>query len=91
MSVRSITIPQQLKLAAAAWAPGVKMQTIIVDGWSRGFLPEQTLFECIQAGYSACLAGPAIDARWAEMDAEYLRVCEAEQSPCDPASFASTF
>ena len=26
-----------LKIAAQAWAPGTKLQTIIVDGWSRGF------------------------------------------------------
>lgn len=86
-----LPITRRLKLAAAAWHPGVKMDTIIVDGWSRGFQYEQTLFECVQAGYSACLAEPAIRARWATMDAEYLKACEAEQSPCDPASFASTF
>jgi hypothetical protein len=64
-------IATRLAMAAGAWAPGTKMQTIIADGWSRGFFPDQTLHECIQAGYSACIAGPAIEKRWNMMDAEY--------------------
>lgn len=77
-----ITPTRSLELAAKAWRPGVKMQTIIVDGWSRGFVKEQTLHECIQAGYSACLAGPAIDKRWAMMDEEMAKV-EASCSSID--------
>lgn len=68
--MKAITAARSLELAAKSWRPGVKMQTIIVDGWSRGFHKEQTLHECIQAGYSACIADPAIDKRWAMMDAE---------------------
>lgn len=75
-----ITPTRSLELAAKAWRPGVKMQTIIVDGWSRGFVREQTLHECIQAGYSACLAGPAIDKRWQQMDEEYARHQEAVEN-----------
>lgn len=66
-------ITRCLELAAKAWRPGVKMQTIIADGWSRGFVREQTLHECIQAGYSAVIAGPAIDLRWKQMDEEYAK------------------
>lgn len=72
--MKEITATRSLELAAKSWRPGTKMQTIIVDGWSRGFVREQTLHECIQAGYSACIAGPAIDKRWAMMDAEYAKV-----------------
>lgn len=71
-----ITKASSLRLAAAAWRPGTKMQVIIVDGWSRGFRKEQTLHECIQAGYSACIAEPAIDQRWQTMDRE---IAEHEQ------------
>ena len=66
-------ITRCLELAAKSWRPGTKMQTIIVDGWSRGFVREQTLHECIQAGYSAVIAGPAIDKRWQQMDEEYAK------------------
>lgn len=72
-----------LKIAAQAWAPGTKLQTIIVDGWSRGFHPDQTLHECIQAGYSACVAKPAIEQRWAQMDAEIEALQRAEMA-ADP-------
>lgn len=71
--MKPITERRSLQLAAAAWPPGVKMQTIIVDGWSRGFHRSQTLHECIQAGYSSCIAEPAIEKRWGQMDAEYAR------------------
>lgn len=71
--MKAITAARSLELAAKSWRPGTKMQTIIADGWSRGFHKEQTLHECIQAGYSACLAGPAIDKRWAMMDEEYAK------------------
>lgn len=76
--MKQITEPRSLELAAAAWRPGTKMQTIIVDGWSRGFHKSQTLHECIQAGYSACIAEPAIDQRWAMMDAE-IKALEARE------------
>lgn len=78
--MKQITERRSLELAAAAWMPGTKMQTIIVDGWSRGFRKSQTLHECIQAGYSACIAGPAIDTRWAVMDAEIEALMEREKS-----------
>lgn len=71
--MREITATRSLELAAKAWRPGVKMQTIIEDGWSRGFVREQTLHECIQAGYSAVVAGPAIDLRWKQIDDEYAK------------------
>lgn len=64
----TITAARSLEMAAAAWAPGVKMRIIIDEGWSRGFLKEQTLHECIQAGYSACIADPAITQRWHGLD-----------------------
>ena len=71
--MKQITERRALELAAAAWRPGTKMQTIIVDGWSRGFHKSQTLHECIQAGYSKCIAEPAIDKRWKQMDDEYAK------------------
>lgn len=80
--MKAITAARSLELAAKAWRPGTRMQTIIVDGWSRGFHKEQTLHECIQAGYSACLAGPAIDQRWKQMDEGMAKV-EAECSSVD--------
>lgn len=90
--MKQITAARSLELAAKAWRPGVKMQTIIVDGWSRGFHKQQTLHECIQAGYSKCIAEPAIDLRWAQIDAEYAKVesscssinweAEGSQLPC---------
>lgn len=80
--MKAITAARSLELAAKAWRPGTRMQTIIVDGWSRGFVREQTLHECIQAGYSACLAGPAIDKRWQQMDEEMAKV-EAQCSSID--------
>jgi hypothetical protein len=64
----TITAIQSLQLAAHAWKPGTKMLVIIDDGWARGFMPVQTLHECIQAGYSACIAEPAIKARWQDID-----------------------
>lgn len=80
--MKQITQTRSLELAAKAWRPGVKMEVIIVDGWSRGFHKEQTLHECIQAGYSACIASPAIDKRWQQMDAEMAKV-EASCSSVD--------
>ena len=80
--MKQITAARSLELAAKAWRPGVKMQTIIVDGWSRGFHKQQTLHECIQAGYSKCIAEPAIDLCWAQIDAEYAKV-EASCSSVD--------
>lgn len=76
--MKQITEPRSLELAAAAWRPGTKMQVIIVDGWSRGFHKSQTLHECIQAGYSKCIAEPAIDQRWGMMDAE-IKALEARE------------
>ncbi|AUM59701.1 hypothetical protein HOS55_gp099 [Pseudomonas phage PMBT3] len=81
--MKEITPTRSLELAAKAWRPGVKMQTIIVDGWSRGFHKEQTLHECIQAGYSACIADPAIDKRWKQMDAEYAKHREESEAKID--------
>lgn len=78
--MKPITERRSLELAAAAWRPGTKMQTIIVDGWSRGFHKSQTLHECIQAGYSACIATPAIDQRWGQMDAEIKALEERERA-----------
>lgn len=78
-----ITPTRSLELAAKAWRPGVKMQTIIVDGWSRGFVREQTLHECIQSGYSACIAGPAIDQRWKRMDEEYAKQRVEDEAKID--------
>lgn len=77
--MKQITERRSLELAAAAWRPGTKMQTIIVDGWSRGFHKSQTLHECIQAGYSKCIAEPAIDQRWGQMDAEIKALEERER------------
>lgn len=71
--MKAITAARSLELAAKSWRPGTKMQTIIVDGWSRGFHKEQTLHECIQAGYSAVISDPAIDLRWKQMDEEYAK------------------
>lgn len=76
--MKQITERRSLELAAAAWRPGTKMQVIIVDGWSRGFHKSQTLHECIQAGYSKCIAEPAIDQRWGMMDAE-IKALEARE------------
>jgi hypothetical protein len=78
--MNTITPARSLQLAAAAWRPGTKMKTIIVDGWARGFAKEQTLHECIQAGYSACIAQPAIDKRWSTMDAEYAKHAEESRA-----------
>lgn len=72
-------IERQLQLAANAWHRGVRMNTIIVDGWSRGFHYQQTLLECVQAGYAMCIASKLILNTWADMDEEYTRVCAAEQ------------
>lgn len=59
-----------LQFAAAAWRRGVPMNVIIIDGWSRGLEFEQTLMECVQAGYSMCIAEPAIRHKWEQMDSE---------------------
>lgn len=77
--MKETTELRSLELAAKSWRPGTKMQTIIVDGWSRGFHKSQTLHECIQAGYSKCIAEPAIDQRWAMMDEEIKALEEHEK------------
>lgn len=83
--MKQITELRSLELAAKSWRPGTKMQTIIVDGWSRGFHKSQTLHECIQAGYSKCIAEPAIDQRWGMMDAE-IKALEAREREAGTAA-----
>lgn len=48
-----------------------KLKTILLDGWSHGFLPEQTLREAMMAGYSMCVVEPLIDRMWKLWDAQY--------------------
>lgn len=37
-----------------------KLKTILLDGWSRGFEPAQTLREAMMAGYAMCVVVPLI-------------------------------
>lgn len=76
----TLSIESQLRMAANAWKPGTKMQAIIDDGWSRGFRPEQTLRECSAAGYSFCIAEPAINARWSSLDISIKEHMERENT-----------
>jgi len=72
------TATRSLQLAAGAWRRGVPMNTIIVDGWSRGFHREQTIHECVQAGYAMCICVPAIISKWMAMDAEVKATMKKE-------------
>lgn len=70
---------RSLFLAQSAWPRGTLMKVIIEDGWSRGLHFQQTLHECIQQGYSACVASPAIMANWKKEDATYKAHQEREK------------
>lgn len=52
----------------------VSLRLILIDGWAMGFLPEQTIREASNAGYSRCVVEPIIASVWAYMDAEVHRV-----------------
>jgi len=47
-----------------------KLRMILLDGWSRGFRPEQTIRAASAAGYAMCVVEPALTAYWGRLDAE---------------------
>lgn len=65
-----------LKLAERAFTRGTPLNTIIIDGWSRGLTFQQTRDECLQMGFALCVAEPQIHRIWQREDealAEYER------------------
>lgn len=49
----------------------VTLQQIIEDGWSQGFMPEQTIREASNAGYARCVTEARIMDTWRRMDEDY--------------------
>lgn len=56
---------------------GTTLDQIIFDGWSRGFLPDQTLCEALAQGYSVTL--DQILLRWSDLDKEYQQYFDLQK------------
>lgn len=61
---------------------GTGLRAIVLDGWSRGFHPEQTVREARAMGYVASLEW--VQAHWLDMDREMERYFAENPQREDP-------
>lgn len=64
-----------------------KLNSILLDGWSMGFQPEQTLREASAAGYALCVVEPQLNAYWGRLDAEVNAFMDAHPPTSAPDPF----
>lgn len=69
----------------------VKLESILIDGWSMGFQKEQTLSEAAAAGYARCVVEPRLIQYWGKMDAELNAFIDAHPPVRVPDSINGLF
>lgn len=77
--MKEISTKDSLRLAETAFRRGVPLKAIVIDCWSRGIHIEQCRHECIQMGYSLCIAEKEIARIWKWWDDAVLESMKAEQ------------